>query len=221
MQEENGFLKRRATRWLGLGLAVCFAAAVPIACGDDDDDDKDKNSGPDAGAPAPPITNDSQVVRAMQAANSGEIQLAELAISKNPHPDVREFADRMVTEHTAANERLDKLVTDLMLQPAESNVSQDLESEVAGMDQSLQNAASFDLAYMNSQVTLHTDILNALNAELIPKAQDLRLRLELINQRMEVENHLAVAQAIVTQLTGELPPPDAGGTPDTGGNPAP
>ena len=112
------------------------------------------------------------------AVHMGEIEEAQMAMGKTQNAQVREFAQRMITDHTAAMQAEERMIaamgmgmgmsggmgttamTDmarmremLMAHPMSRPVA---ENHMQGM-QRLQplNGMAFDRAYMNRQVTLH------------------------------------------------------------------
>ena len=112
------------------------------------------------------------------AVHMGEIEEAQLAVSKATNAQVREFAQRMITEHTAgmqrehqmmmqmgmememgANGQMDmaRMRTMLMEHPHSRPV---VEDHIRAM-QMLQGASgmAFDQAYMSRQVTVHRNAL--------------------------------------------------------------
>ena len=47
---------------------------------------------------------DAEIVGTLATANTGEIQAAELAAQKATRPEIKQFAQQMLTEHMAMNE---------------------------------------------------------------------------------------------------------------------
>ncbi|MBV0893341.1 DUF4142 domain-containing protein [Paracoccus sp. Z118] len=89
-----------------------------------------------------------------QAASGGlfEVQSSELALQRSQNADVQEFANQMITDHTANNEELAAVA-----QAQNLTVPAELAGPHAEMMQSLQDAEgdAFDAAYIQNQVTAH------------------------------------------------------------------
>jgi predicted outer membrane protein len=72
--------------------------------------------------------------------------------------------------------------------------------------------ASFDLAYADSQVTMHMNVLSLLDNVLIPMAQNAALKTSLMQARATVAMHHTAAQALRAALTGDGGASEAGAT---------
>lgn len=89
-----------------------------------------------------------------KAAQGGlaEVQLGQLAEQKASSQSVKDFGQRMVTDHTKANDQLKSLAAgDGVTLPASMNAKdQALYNKLSGM-----SGAAFDRAYMNAMVRDH------------------------------------------------------------------
>lgn len=204
-------------------VLATLTAGLPLACDDDDDDDRrvvplpalpDAGGAPPPTAPPPPppvvedggadagddggIRSDAQIMHVLATANTGEVEQGTLASSKATDPAVLSFAQRMVTEHTAGNQRGQTLAQAKGLTPADNPTSQQLKSESDAIVAQLQplTGAAFDAAYIDSQVTVHTKVLALIDEVLLPAATDPDVRTELTTTRGHVATHLSEAQAI-------------------------
>lgn len=165
--------------------AACAPAPVPV------------------GMPAPPArvvapAADAEVVSVMRTANTAEIMTSQTAVQRASSSAVREFAQRMITDHTALNEQLSRLA----IPPGPSTVATQLESNARQTVDVLQQleGAAFDVAYMDNQIDLHEYTLSALDDYLIPSATDGALRAELQRARDIVASHLTQARQIRQSL---------------------
>jgi putative membrane protein len=144
------------------------------------------------------IRNNAQIAHVLITANTGEIDEGTLADLKGTSPAVLAFGQRMVTEHSAANQRAEALVQSLGITPVDNPVSvqlkQDADAAIAQL-QALEGAA-FDLAYMDTQVTVHTKVLSIIDTMLIPAATAPELTAELQTMRANVATHLQDAQQL-------------------------
>ena len=76
--------------------------------------------------PAPAGPTDPQIAAIVVAANQVDIDAGNLAIKKTKNPEVKKFAELMVTDHTAVNKGAVELVTKLKVTPEETDASKGL-----------------------------------------------------------------------------------------------
>jgi putative membrane protein len=140
----------------------------------------------------------------MLEANNGEVAAGEVAVARAQRTDVRAFAQQMISDHTAANQRLLMLTQRLGIMPVDSAQRRTL----AMMAQTLINqlwmtsGPAFDTTYVQSQVLAHQQVLMLLDTSLIPGAQNAELKAELMATRMTVAMHLSAAQALLSADAG-------------------
>ncbi len=154
-----------------------------------------------AAAPASTMT-DADIAAIVVAANTIDVQNGELALSKSSNPEVRRFAQQMVTDHNAVNQSAVALVTRLGVTPTESATSTGLR---AGADQTRArlatlSGAEFDRAYMANEVAYHQAVLNAVDSALIPNARNAELKSTLVGVRPAFVAHLQHAQQVQAAL---------------------
>jgi putative membrane protein len=172
---------------------VAFLAVVSLSgaglVGCDDDDDTQQTG----------TLTENEVLGVMLAANTGEISAGELALMRAIQSQVRDYAQRMVTEHTAANIRANTLAQTANLREADSAPRQMLQAETARVLAQLQpfSGTEFDRAYMESQVLMHDMVLRLIDDELLPSARNASLRGELTTMRASVAEHLMEARRLL------------------------
>jgi putative membrane protein len=156
---------------------------------------------PGAAASAMGMGNE-HVFETMRAANRSEVAMGQQAEQRAASAEVRAFAARMVAEHTRAEADMAAMGQRLGLSPRESETSRSLDeftrNTVASME--TRRGAEFDREYMRLQVQQHGWLVEALDKNLIPAAQDERLRAELQRMRPMVAAHLRDAQRIHASL---------------------
>jgi putative membrane protein len=169
-------------------------------------------SGPSAAS-----LSDAQIAAVTTAANTGEIALGNIAVSRATLPVVRDFAQEMITMHGAAQDRSATLLQSLGITPVQNNLSTTLEQDAQRVAVSLQSAlgTDFDLAYIRSQVDIHTQVLEIFDTVLLPSVTELALRTDLTLARGDVQRHLTEAQALLLIVQATPPDFDAG-TEDAG-----
>jgi putative membrane protein len=193
--------------------SVALLAAALAACsgaGGQDDGAAAADTGPgaygsEAAAAAPastPAVTDPQIAAIVVAANQVDIQTGELARERASDPRVKEFAERMITDHTGVNQAAADLVGRLGVTPEPNATSEQLTQGGADSRTALQaeTGAAFDRAYVAREVEYHQTVLDALDQTLIPAAQNAELRQLLEQTRPAIEAHLQHAK----RLQGEL-----------------
>lgn len=145
---------------------------------------------------------DAQIAAIVVTANQVDIDAGKLAESKSQSPDVKTFAQLMVTDHGGVNRSATELVQKLHVTPEPNATSQSLQN---GGDQNLAtlkalSGAAFDKAYVDHEVAYHESVLNALDATLIPSAQNAELKALLVKVRPAFVAHLEHARKIQADL---------------------
>ena len=146
--------------------------------------------------------NDAQIAAIVVTANQVDIDAGELAKSKATSPAVKEFAQRMITDHTAVNTSAKALAKKLNVTPESSPTSESLEK---GGDQNVAklktlSGAAFDQAYAEHEVDYHQSVIDALDKTLIPSAKNAELKDLLVKTRPAFIDHLQHAKKLQASL---------------------
>ena len=195
----------------GLLPLAALALLAAAACGKEGDDANAGAPATDTAAmPAPPPApeaaapgvTDPQIAGIVVGANAIDIEAGQLAQEKGENPKVKEFAQRMITDHTAVNQQASDLAGRLGVTPEESPPSRQLRQ---GADQNMANlrglsGAAFDRAYIDHEVEYHQTVLSAIDETLIPGAQNAELRDLLTKTRPAIQAHLDHAKQIQSEL---------------------
>ena len=155
-----------------------------------------------AGATGASTVTDPQIAAIVVAANNADIEGGRLAASKSTNAKVKEFAQRMITDHTGVNKAATDLVTKLGVTPEESPASRQQTQAGQQSRSTLQamSGAEFDRAYIANEVTYHQGLLDAIDNTLIPSAQNAELKALLQQTRPAVVAHLKHAQELQASL---------------------
>ena len=145
---------------------------------------------------------DAQIAHIVVTANQVDIDAGKLALSKAHSKDVKEFAQRMITDHSGVNKAATELVERLHVTPEPNPTSESLQK---GGDENLAklktlSGAAFDKAYIDHEVAYHEAVLSALDKTLIPSAQNAELKALLVKVRPAFVAHLDMAKQIQSQL---------------------
>lgn len=188
---------------------ILAAAALTAACSGSEAAEQDAQTetaaapAPATAAPAPAVT-DPQIADIVVAANEVDIAAGELARTRATDAEVKAFAEKMVTDHTGVNKAASDLVGRLGVTPEPTATSDQLRQGGEQTRTALQgqSGAAFDRAYIDSEVTYHQAVLDALDQTLIPGATNAELKALLQQTRPAVEAHLQHARQIQARLGG-------------------
>jgi putative membrane protein len=192
----------RLTKVSGCAMIAALAVTTAGAALAGDSTSKKTQSAVPAKADKADLT-DAQILGVTDAANTGEVDQANVALARTHSDKVKSFADMMVREHTAAkNQGLD-IAKQLGVTLATSAKSAEVQKEGADALKTLHetNADDFDKKYLKTQIHLHEDTLKLLDGELIPKASTPQVKGLLSDMRAHVQHHLAVAHSDLDTLS--------------------
>jgi putative membrane protein len=141
---------------------------------------------------------DGQIMQVLANVDSGEIEQAQIALSKATSPAVREFAQHMVDQHTQSKQDAQQLLAETKIIPSPSEPADEVHTKGSQVLDKLNSAdaASFDSTYIHAQVKQHEDVLKLLNDKLIPSASTTELRDALQKTKSMVQHHIDMAKKI-------------------------
>ena len=153
------------------------------------------------GKPAPHQANtqDRLFARLVAVGGMAEVDFAKLADEKAQHRSVKDFARRMVQDHSKANDQLKGLAKRSNI-PLPSDFDPDQKNMRAELDNA--TGTAFDVAYMQGQVVDHQKTATLLQYE-IGLGQDGDLQRFAVATLPTVLAHLEMARGILTELAGE------------------
>ena len=154
------------------------------------------------GPAAPPNLSDPEVAHVAVTANGVDVELAKFAQSRTKTPAVRQFAQTMISDHTAVNAQAAALAAKLGVTPADNAVSQSLQAGAADARKTLEplQGAAFDRAYMDREVGYHQAVLDAIDKLLVPTTENAELKKLLVDVRPAIAAHLEHAKQVRGQL---------------------
>ena len=143
-------------------------------------------------APAPPVLREpvaemftpGKIAATASVSNMSEIQPSQLALTKAQHPQVRQYAQRMIDDHMRLEQAMQAMLRQKGVTPEHNGYSYQMQQNLGPMLREL-NAASgrdFDRLYMSHQVSSHMSTLHALDTTLIPQATDPEMKAMLQQQ---------------------------------------
>ena len=142
--------------------------------------------------------NDAQIAAIVVTANQVDIDAGKLVEAKSADAKVKDFAHRMITDHSAINQSAVELVTKLKVTPEANDTSKSLQE---GGDKNLTqlrtlSGRALDKAYVDHEVAYHEQVIAALDTVLIPNAQNAELKALLIKVRPGFIAHLGHAKML-------------------------
>jgi putative membrane protein len=146
--------------------------------------------------------NDAQIAHIAYTAGQIDIGAAKLALQKSKNKEVRAFAQDMVRDHTAVNQKALALVKKLNVKPQDNDTSKSLSQQAQGTEGSLKklSGAAFDKAYADNEVEYHKTVNGALESTLIPSASNPELK-ELLQTGLKIfQGHQQHAEQVAKSL---------------------
>jgi putative membrane protein len=168
-----------------IALFIAGAAALAIAA--------------PAAAAAP---TDPQIAHIAYTAGALDIAAAQQALKVSHNSTVRDFAQEMVRDHTAVNDKALALVKKLHVTP-EANPTSAALTKAADAERAKLgklSGAAFDREYVNNEVAYHKTVNAALATTLIPSAKNAELKSLLETGLKLFKEHQAHAEQIAAKL---------------------
>ena len=146
--------------------------------------------------------SDPQIAHIVVTANQIDVDAGKVAKSKSKTKDVQDFAQQMITDHTAVNKQAGALAKKLGVKPEDNDTSKALQK---GASENMANlkklsGAQFDKAYVDHEVAFHEQVLNAIDKVLVPSAQNAELKGLIEKVRPAIQAHLDHAKHVQADL---------------------
>jgi putative membrane protein len=121
---------------------------------------------------------DPQIAHIAYTAGNIDIAAAQQALKKSKNKQVRAFAQNMVRDHKAVNQKALALVKKLKVTPEDNPTSQALKQQADATlaDLGKKSGADFDRGYIQNEVAYHQTVNGALQNTLIPSAENPELK---------------------------------------------
>lgn len=146
--------------------------------------------------------SDAEIAAIVVAANAIDAEMGELAVARGARAEVKAFGKTMSTDHRAVNKAAGELVAKLKVTPVENDVSRKLRADADAFRKELltRSGADFDRAYIEHEVAYHKAVIEAVDALLIPSAQNAELKQTLESVRPALVAHLEHAEKLLAGL---------------------
>jgi putative membrane protein len=157
--------------------------------------------------------SDAQFIRSAAEGGLAEVKLGMLAVQKGG-PEVKEFGQKMVDDHTAINKDM-AAVADALGVMVPKKISKDAQAEYDKLN--ALSGDAFDKEYITFMLKAHYQDLHNFRAE-ASVAADPGLQAEVVKAAMVIRQHVMMISKIATDKGIPLPPRPArpaGATPPT------
>jgi len=186
-------LTKRKTILIMLKSSALILASIAVAAV------STANAEDKASASAP---TDAQIAMIVVVADTVDVNYGKLAVERTRNQAVKEFAETMVRDHTAVNDKAIALAKKLGVTPGASDTSKSLESngkkELAKLK--ALTGAEFDKAYVDNEVSYHEAVIGLLDKTLIPNTRNAELKSLLESGRPIFVAHLEHAKKLRASL---------------------
>lgn len=142
--------------------------------------------------------SDPQIAHIAYTAGDIDIKAAQIALEKSKNETVRAFANDMVRDHTAVNDKALALVKKLNVTPEDNDTSKALvkQAEEKHAELTKLSGDAFDKAYVDNEVAFHKTVNEALKTTLIPSSSNAELKSLLETGLKIFEAHLQHAEML-------------------------
>lgn len=148
--------------------------------------------------------NDAEIAHIAVTANQIDVDAGKAAVEKSQNAQVKEFAQRMIDDHTQVIDQASALVKKLNVTPKDNDTSKTLKANADKTREELgtKSGAEFDRGYVDNEVAYHTAVIATVDNVLIPNTQNAELKSLLESVRPVLQSHLDHAKELQQQLSG-------------------
>lgn len=142
--------------------------------------------------------DDDNIAAMLLASNNTDISYARLVPSRAQRDEVRQFAQRMLTDHLGVNALLTETLAKIDLVPKDNLASLDMRDESAARRDAMRDLTgfAFDSAYITNEISYHQRFLASLDQLMLPRVRNGELKTLLNSVRPAVAAHLAHAEQV-------------------------
>jgi putative membrane protein len=168
------------------------AASTPSGQSADPRVDEQSRKGATEAGPGSTQTSDQHFMKEAAAGGMAEVELGQLAVDKASSPDVKDFAQRMVKDHSQANDKLKQIA---MQKNVTLPTSPSAKDEMTKKKLSNMSGEAFDKAYMADMVKDHKKDIAAFQKE-STSGQDPDVKQFASQTLPTLQDHLKQAQTV-------------------------
>lgn len=173
-------------------IALVLASAALTTFATIGAETKDKTAAP----------NDAQIAKIVVVADTVDVNYGKLAVKKTENADVKGFAETMIRDHSAVNEKAIALAKKLGVTPEDSATSKSLEDTGKAELKKFKklSGTEFDKKYVDNEVAYHEAVIDMLDKVLIPNTKNAELKALLESGRPIFVEHLGHAKMLQKKL---------------------
>ena len=129
-------------------------------------------------ANSPADLNDVEIAHVAYTADNIDIRYAHLALAISQNPDIHEFANTMIRDHTAVNEKALALLNKLGASPQDNFLSKSLEQGATKLinEMSQLRGAAFDKRYAENELAYHKAVNDLVENAFIPNIENAEVK---------------------------------------------
>jgi putative membrane protein len=148
-------------------------------------------------AQSPAELNDLEIAHVAYVADNIDIRYAHLALAISQNPQIREFAETMIRDHSAVNEQALALLARLNASPQDNFLSQSLQANAEKLidEMSQLRGSAFDLRYAENELAYHQAVNDLVENAFIPNIENVDVK-QLFETGLEIfqvhENHASM-----------------------------
>lgn len=201
----EGIMERHNTIYASrLAIAVVLAGATVLsACAEGTQDRMHQRAAtPSAGQPSGKMNlSDANIMSLLAIANQSDVEGGQLAEMKASSREVRSYGTRMISDHGSMLRRGSQLSKQLMINPVEPAVGQQMLSEHQKSMEALKKKSGeeFDRAYIEHEIEMHQKVIRLVE-QAAQAADHPQLRTLLEQSRPALKDHLEQAQTVKRSL---------------------
>lgn len=145
---------------------------------------------------------DAEIISAVVTANQVGVNNAEIALLKDPNPEVRSFATSIIDNYNPVYKLANELINKSHINPKSNNFTQQLLNEEKEINKSFKtlNGRDFERAYLDHAVAYHESVISAFKESLIPQVTNLDFKQLFLDFLTIMEEHLEEAQQLKSKF---------------------
>jgi putative membrane protein len=145
---------------------------------------------------------DANIAAIVVGANKIDISAGKIALDRSGDKRVREFAQRMVTDHQSVLDSAVKLVTRLGVTPQNNELVYSLSKQSVEHEARLKSmrGREFNKLYIDHEIAYHEAVIGVIKKQLIPGANNQELKEMLVSVLPAFDAHLAHCKGIQASL---------------------
>ena len=145
---------------------------------------------------------DANIAAIVVGANNIDISAGKIALKRSKNAKVKDFAQRMITDHTAVLNSAVKLVTKLGVTPVNNDLVATLAKQSQEHEKKLNTLSgkAFDRNYIDHEVAYHKAVIGVIEDQLIPSAHNPELKDLLVSVMPAFRAHLKHSEMIQASL---------------------